>query len=148
MNKAITEEKQPEKFVVKDFPTQETKQIGLPFYCVKYVKGFKPRYMVIPPLILSPSGEYSGEKIDKNLNLYTPTSLQFLFKTKVEDKITRSEQFLNTIESVCSDNNLLRLKGVEERIQEGLEQLFNDNIINPQTWRYLKTQLDSIIPTS
>jgi small GTP-binding protein len=146
-NKATTEEKQPEKFVVKDFPTEETKQIGLPFYCVKYVKGFKPRYMVIPPLILSPSGKYNGEKIDKSGKIFTPTSLQFLFKTKVEDKIARSEQFLNTVETVCSENNLLILKGVEERIQEGLEELFNDNIIDPQTWRWLKTQLDSIIPS-
>ncbi len=147
-NKTTSEEKQPEKFVVKDFPTQGTMQIGLPFYFVKYVKGFKPRYAVIPPLILSPSGEYNGEKIVTNLSIFTPTSLEFLFKTKVEGKITRSDQFRNSVEVVCKENNLLAKKDVKERIQDGLEELFNGEIIDPQTWQWLKTQLDSVIQSS
>lgn len=147
-NKTTTEEKQPEKFVVKDFPTQETTQIGLPFYCIKYVRGFRPRYIVLPPLILSPSEKYSGEKIGKSGKIFTPTSLNYLFKAKSEDKISRSEQFRHTVDVACTEENILHFVGVKERILEGLEELFNSEIIDPQRWRWLKTRLDSVVTSS
>jgi len=144
-NKTTTEEKQPEKFVVKDFPTQETTQIGMPFYCIKYVKGFMPRYIVIPPLVLSPFENYSGEKIGKSNKIFTPTSLTYLFKAKIESKISTDEEFRHTVDVACTEEDILHSIGVKERIQEGLEELLNLDIIDPQGWRWLKTRLDSVI---
>ncbi|MFX1520306.1 MAG: GTP-binding protein [Promethearchaeota archaeon] len=144
LRKTTTEEKQPEKFVIKDYPTQETAQIGLPFYCIKYVRGFRPRYAVIPPLVLSPSENYSGEKVMNYL--FTPTALSYLFAAKIEKKINSNEQFRNILDIACTEENLLKKNGdIKERIQEGLEELFNKEIIDPQRWRWLKTRLDTLL---
>ncbi|MFB0545096.1 MAG: hypothetical protein ACETVN_05240, partial [Asgard group archaeon] len=143
-NKTTSEEKQPEKFVVKELHTQKTTQIGLPFYCIKYLRGFSPRYVVIPPLIFSPSEKYSGEKIGKN-EIFTPTSLKFLFKDKIEIKLNKSEQFRQIVEVTFNEQNLLKMRDIKERFQEGLEDLLNQGIIDPQGWKWLKTRLEAVL---
>jgi hypothetical protein len=143
-NKTTSEEKQPEKFVVKEFHTQKTTQIDLPFYCIKYIRGFSPRYVVIPPLIFSPSEKYSGEKIGKS-GIFTPTSLKFLFKNKIENKLNKSEQFRQTVEVACTEQNLLKMRNIKERFQDGLEDLLNQAIIDPQGWKWLKSRLDVVV---
>ena len=87
----------------------------------------------------------AGEKIGKSNKIFTQTSLTYLFKAKIESKISTDEEFRRTVDVACTEEDILHSIGVKERIQEGLEELLNMDIIDPQGWRWLKTRLDSVI---